>query len=320
MSRAERHRKVKKKMSTGKKVGITIASILLLLVVAGAGYAVKVYLDVKGTANEMYEKPTREKSELRDAPVEINKKVPISVLLLGIDTGDLGRDEQGRSDTMMVATLNPEDGETTLLSIPRDTYTEIVGMGQNDKLNHAYAFGGADMAIASMENLLQIPIDYYVSVNMGGLKEVVDAVGGVNVDNTLDFSQDGTDFHTGNIHLNGEEALSFVRMRYEDPEGDYGRQERQRKVVMGIMKKAVSPSILTQYTEILSTLKDNVRTDLNWDQLMTLQKNYRDAFTVIEMDQMKGAGIMLDGISYQEISWEELTRVQTLLQEQLELK
>ncbi|MGX6979953.1 LCP family glycopolymer transferase [Vagococcus elongatus] len=307
-------------MSTGKKVGITIASILLLLVVAGAGYAVKVYFDVKGTANEMYEKPTREKSELRDAPVEINKKVPISVLLLGIDTGDLGRDEQGRSDTMMVATLNPEDGETTLLSIPRDTYTEIVGRGQNDKLNHAYAFGGADMAIASMENLLQIPIDYYVSVNMGGLKEVVDAVGGVNVDNTLDFSQDGTDFHTGNIHLNGEEALSFVRMRYEDPEGDYGRQERQRKVVMGIMKKAVSPSILTQYTEILSTLKDNVRTDLNWDQLMTLQKNYRDAFTVIETEQMAGSGIMLDGISYQEIPAEELTRVQTLLQEQLGLK
>lgn len=170
--------------------------------------------------------------------VNLNNKEPFSVLLLGIDTGDDGRVEQGRSDTTIVATVNPRDKQTTLVSLARDTYVDIPGQGKQDKLNHAYAFGGASLAMDTVENYLNIPINHYVSINMAGLKELVNAVGGIEVNNNLTFSQDGYDFTIGKISLDGEQALSYSRMRYEDPNGDYGRQERQRKVIEGIVQKS----------------------------------------------------------------------------------
>ena len=84
---------------------------------------------------------------------------------------------------------------------------KLVGHGTTDKINHAYAFGREEMSIATVENLLDIPIDYYVKVNMEGFKDIVDAVGGIQVNNNLDFSQDGHHFTTGKINLNGEQAL-----------------------------------------------------------------------------------------------------------------
>ena len=114
-----------------------------------------------------------------------------------------------------------------MLSIPRDTRTEIVGHGTTDKITHAYAFGREEMTIVTVENLLDIPIDYYVRVNMEGFQDIVDAVGGIQVNNSLDFTNGGHNYAKGLINLNGEQALSFVRMRYDDPNGDFGRQERQ---------------------------------------------------------------------------------------------
>lgn len=92
------------------------------------------------------------------------------------------------------------------------------------------------MAMDTVQKYVDIPIDHYVSINMKGLKELVDAVGGIEVNNDLTFSQDGYDFTIGKITLNGDQALSYSRMRYEDPNGDYGRQERQRKIVEGVAK------------------------------------------------------------------------------------
>ena len=103
----------------------------------------------------------------------------------------------------MVITLNPKNNSMKTVSIPRDTYTEIVGKGKNDKINHAYAFGGVDMSVSTVEKFLNIPINYYVEVNMEGFKDIVDAVGGVDVNNDLEFTADGHHFIKGNIHLTG---------------------------------------------------------------------------------------------------------------------
>ncbi len=156
---------------------------------------------------------------------------------MGIDTGDLGRVDQGRSDTMMVATVSPEDQQTTIVSIARDTYVDIVGHGTKDKINHAYAFGGPAMSMDTVQKYLDIPVDHYISINMAGLKELVDAVGGIEVNNDLTFSQDNYDFTIGKITLDGDQALAYSRMRHEDPNGDYGRQERQRKIVEELLRK-----------------------------------------------------------------------------------
>lgn len=306
-------------MSTGKKILLSILGVIVVLLVAVGGYLGKVYFDVKKTADGVYEESTRIKSQLREKPVSVKQGEAMSILLLGIDTGEFDRTEQGRSDSMMLATVNPDKKQTTIVSIPRDTYTEIVGLGTQDKLNHAYAFGGAEMSMDSTEKLLGVPIDHYVSVNMHGLKEMVDAVGKIQLENNIEFTQSGYEFHQGPVQLDGDAALAYIRMRYDDPNGDYGRQERQRKVVMAIIKKAMSPSIIANYGTILNTLEDHVKTDIPWSQMTAMQSKYWDAFSHIENDQLQGVGAMREGVSYQDISPEELARVQALLKEQLDL-
>ncbi|EGO2752237.1 TPA: LCP family protein [Enterococcus faecalis] len=300
-------------MSKGKKIFAIIFGIILVLFLAVVGMGAKLYWDVSKSMDKTYETVERSKK----SQVNLNNKEPFSVLLLGIDTGDDGRVEQGRSDTTIVATVNPSDKQTTLVSLARDTYVDIPGQGKQDKLNHAYAFGGASLAMDTVENYLNIPINHYVSINMAGLKELVNAVGGIEVNNNLTFSQDGYDFTIGKISLDGEQALSYSRMRYEDPNGDYGRQERQRKVIEGIVQKVLSLNSVSNYQEILTAVSDNMKTDLSFDDMKKIALDYRSAFGKVKQDQLQGTGFMQDGVSYQRVDEQELTRVQQELKNQL---
>ncbi|EEU72517.1 transcriptional regulator [Enterococcus faecalis HIP11704] len=306
----------RKNMSKGKKIFAIIFGIILVLFLAVVGMGAKLYWDVSKSMDKTYETVERSKK----SQVNLNNKEPFSVLLLGIDTGDDGRVEQGRSDTTIVATVNPSDKQTTLVSLARDTYVDIPGQGKQDKLNHAYAFGGASLAMDTVENYLNIPINHYVSINMAGLKELVNAVGGIEVNNNLTFSQDGYDFTIGKISLDGEQALSYSRMRYEDPNGDYGRQERQRKVIEGIVQKVLSLNSVSNYQEILTAVSDNMKTDLSFDDMKKIALDYRSAFGKVKQDQLQGTGFMQDGVSYQRVDEQELTRVQQELKNQLNTK
>lgn len=311
-----------RRSSTGKKVFLTIFAIVAALVVIAAGVGAKLYFDLSGSIKQTYESVERknEETKKRQQPVDLNKKEPFSVLLLGIDTGDLGRTEQGRSDTLMVATVNPTDNKTTLVSIPRDTYVDIVGYGTKDKINHAYAFGGAAMSMDTVEKYLDIPIDHYVSINMMGIKELVDALGGVDVNNDLEFESRGEHYAFGPIHLEGERVLTYLRMRYEDPRGDYGRQLRQRAVVEAVVKKVLTLDGVTQYRNILDAMEGNMKTDMNFNDMQKIALDYRSAFTTIDQLQMQGDGFMQDGVSYQRVSDEELQAVQNKLKKQLNTK
>ncbi|EGO2625903.1 LCP family protein [Enterococcus faecalis] len=305
--------------SRGKKIFLIILGIVVVLVLAVVGVGTKLYLDLSHSIKETYQTVERAEGP-RTTPVDLAKQESFSVLLMGIDTGDLGRVDQGRSDTMMVATVSPEDKQTTIVSIPRDTYVEIVGHNTTDKINHAYAFGGAAMAMDTVQNYLDIPIDHYVSINMKGLKELVDAVGGIEVNNDITFSQDGYDFIIGKTTLDGDQALAYSRMRYEDPNGDYGRQERQRKIVEGIARKVLSLNGISNNQSVLNALETNMRTDMSFTDMRKIAFDYRDAFGTIKQDQMQGEGFMQDGISYQRVSDQELERVQKELKDQLNLE
>ncbi|MEX1528730.1 LCP family protein [Enterococcus sp. C73] len=305
--------------SRGKKIFLIILGIVVVLVLAVVEVGTKLYLDLSHSIKETYQTVERAEGP-RTTPVDLAKQESFSVLLMGIDTGDLGRVDQGRSDTMMVATVSPEDKQTTIVSIPRDTYVEIVGHNTTDKINHAYAFGGAAMAMDTVQNYLDIPIDHYVSINMKGLKELVDAVGGIEVNNDITFSQDGYDFTIGKTTLDGDQALAYSRMRYEDPNGDYGRQERQRKIVEGIARKVLSLNGISNNQSVLNALETNMRTDMSFTDMRKIAFDYRDAFGTIKQDQMQGEGFMQDGISYQRVSDQELERVQKELKDQLNLE
>lgn len=157
---------------------------------------------------------------------------------------------------MMVKTVNPKTNQTKIVSIPRDTYTEIIGRGTMDKINHAYAFGGVSMSVNTVQNLLDIPIDYYVEVNMQGVKDIVDALDRVQVSPPISFNYDGYSFVQGQpTTLDGNAALAYSRMRYEDPNGDYGRQARQRQIIVAAMNKVASLSTIMNYQGVLGALE-----------------------------------------------------------------
>ncbi|WP_251552259.1 LytR family transcriptional regulator [Neobacillus muris] len=299
------------------KKWLKITGILLLVLVIGAGvYSYSVYKSLKTAVNTMHQPIERKQSEKRTEPVTLEEKDPFSVLLLGVDQrpGDTGR-----SDTIIVLTVNPNNNSIKMLSIPRDTRTEIVGKGKEDKINHAYAFGGIPMAMDTVENFLDIPIDYYMEVNMEGFKDIVNAVGGVKVQNDLDFSYDGFHFEKGELTLNGEKALAYSRMRKEDPRGDFGRQTRQRQIIQGVISKGASLSTLTNYSDIFTALGKNVKTNLTFDQMVDIQKNYKQAGQNIEQMQIKETGTTIDKIYYGLVSAEEKQRIQNELKTQLEL-
>ncbi|MED3623913.1 LytR family transcriptional regulator [Neobacillus thermocopriae] len=297
---------------------LKITGIIILVLFVGAGvYGYSLYKSFKSAVDTMHRPIERKHSEKRETPIEVSKKDPFSVLMLGVD--QRGND-RGRSDTIIVLTVNPNNNSIKMLSIPRDTRTEIIGKGKQDKINHAYAFGGVPMAIDTVENFLDIPIDYYIQVNMEGFKDIVDAVGGVTVRNDLDFSYDGFHFSKGEINLTGEEALAFARMRKEDPRGDFGRQTRQRQIIQAVINEGASLSTLTNYASIFNALGKNVKTNLTFDEMVQIQKNYKQVGQNIEQMEIKEQGTKINGIYYGIVSAEEKQRIQNELKAQLELK
>lgn len=279
-----------------KKLLFWILGIIGVLVIAGGVYAYTVYSNVSNALNTVHKPLERDKSDKRDKEVNISDNKPISILLMGVDQEDNGT---GRSDSLMLFTLNPKTKSMKITSIPRDSYTEIVGKGKKDKINHAYAFGGIDMTVKTVENFLNVPVDHYIEVNMAGFKDIVDAVGGVDVNNDLEFTSRDQHFAKGNIHLNGETALKYTRMRYEDPRGDFGRQMRQRQVIQAVIKKGASVSSLASYGDVLKAIEKNVKTSLTQDQMFDIQKNYKDCMENSEEIQIPGDGHKAaDGIWY----------------------
>ncbi|MCA9765820.1 MAG: LCP family protein [Carnobacterium sp.] len=314
-----RNKSNEKPRKNKKWLKIILALIVAFLVIFGL-VIWKVYSDVAGTTEKIY-KTVENKEEVRQKPIDINKSESFSILMLGVDTGESGRTDQGRSDTIMVMTINPKTNQTSIVSIPRDTYTEIIGKGTMDKINHAYAFGGTAMSINTVQNLLDIPIDYYAEVNMQGIQDIVDAIGGIQIISPLSFSFDSYSFTEGEAtQMNGPKALAFSRMRHEDPEGDYGRQKRQRQVLEAIVKKAATFSTITNYKDVLGTMENNLKTNLSFEDMIDIFSKYRSATSKIEQIQLEGTGIMLNEISYQQISDQELERVSNLLKEQLKIE
>nr|WP_285844693.1 LCP family protein [Oceanobacillus profundus] len=245
-----------------------------------------------------------------------SNKDSLNALLLGVDerSGD-----KGRSDTMILMSINPKTNEIIMLSIPRDTYVNIPGRGM-DKINHAYAFGGVDLSVQTVEEAFNLPVHVYARVNMEGFQQGIDALGGVTVNNSLAFSSGGHTFPEGQISLNGEEALDYIRMRYEDPRGDMGRNERQRNVIAAAMNEAASFSSITKVGEILTILGDNVQTDLDMKKIQTLFTDYAGARRSITTMEINGSGQTIGGVWYYMVPDEEFSRITSDITAHMEAK
>ncbi|EFM10990.1 cell envelope-related transcriptional attenuator [Paenibacillus curdlanolyticus YK9] len=211
-------------------------------------------------------------------PVSYENKEPFSVLLLGVDQRDK---EVGRSDTMIVSVVRPADGAILMVSIPRDTYTEIVGKDKMDKITHAYAFGGAKMSIETVEKLLDTHINHYASINFTGFREVIDAMGGISLPIEQDIENKEKDHEKFTIKANqpvynGTDALNFVRYR-EDAGGDVSRAGRHQVFLNAMMDKASQVSQWSSIPDYISIMGDNFSTDMTPDMMIGLAKTMLQA-------------------------------------------
>ncbi|WP_231681775.1 MULTISPECIES: LCP family protein [Exiguobacterium] len=298
-----------KKRWTPLKIMLLIA---LVLVVGVGGFIGYTYYQVDQTVKKI-QSPVKNTG---DKVVEEQK--PVSVLLLGVDQRP---GERGRSDSIMVMTLNPTRNESRLISIPRDTKVDIVGKGTNDKINHAYSFGGPEMAIKTVEKFLNIPINYYAEINMEGFTSLVDAVGGVTVNNDIDFTVSGTHFPVGKVNLDGKSALKFTRMRYEDPRGDFGRQMRQREVIAQVANKLSSDVSVSNFNAIMDVVGKNAQTNVSFKPMRTLAFDYMDAFRNQKNLKLEGTGGKEgDGIYYWHPTEDSLKETQTALRYSLDME
>ncbi|QHZ49117.1 MULTISPECIES: LCP family glycopolymer transferase [unclassified Bacillus (in: firmicutes)] len=290
-----------------------ILLVLVLLISSGGLVSYGIYRNVAKSISHMYE-PLHRESEKENAAASHD---PISILLLGIDErpGD-----KGRPDSMIVVTVNPKTKKTTMTSIPRDTRVFIKSKNTFSKMNSAYTYGGIEGTIQTVEQFLNIPINYYIKVNMEGFKDIVDAVGGVTVNNHIDFTLEGVHLAKGKQHLDGQTALTYARMRKDDPRGDFGRQERQREIINQIIHEGAQLKSLANYQEILTALEKNVKTNLTLDNMIDIQSSYKEAGQDIKQIEIEGEDKKVDGLWYHLVTDEKRKGVSKKLRRQLDLK
>lgn len=318
-----------------KKWVVSSVVVFSVLVLGIAGYGIYIYQSVRSTADQIYEKrepqvepvsvskeganpsATATTAEVSTEPpvVSMDKREPFTVLVLGVDERE---NDRGRSDAMILLTINPAKQSMLMFNIPRDTRTEIIGHGTTDKINHAYAFGGINMSVQTVEHLLGYPVNYYIKVNMEGFAKMIDSLGGVEVNNPFAFQYEGHDFEKGNLKLDGTEALAFSRMRYDDPRGDIGRNARQREILKQIINNSLKISNVVKVQSLLDEVGNSVRTDITFDNMKTFITDYRTDLKEIDQVEIKGTGQMIKGVWYYIVTDAERERIHNIIKEHLQ--
>lgn len=200
-----------------------------------------------------------------------------NVYISGIDTSG-SINNVARSDANILATINTNTHEVLLTSIPRDYYVKLHSYGEKDKLTHVGIYGIKE-TVKTVEDLLDIDINYYIKVNFTTVIKLVDTLDGIDVKSDYNFTTHNDEetryytFKKGNNHMNGEEALAFSRERNSFADGDNQRVKNQQKVIEAIMKKVLnSKTLLTKYTDILNSLEGSFQTNIKQDEISTLVK------------------------------------------------
>jgi len=225
-----------------------------------------------------------------------------TVMIMGVDER---ADDVGRSDTLMIATLDSDKNQAALLSVPRDTRVKIKGHGF-DKINAAYAYGGRKLTQETIESLLNTHIDHYIKINVHGFTKIIDALGGIDIDVEKrmyyedPWDDDGglyIDLQPGMQHMDGKTAITYVR--YRDEEGDIGRIKRQQNFMKAVMDKLVSPTIIPKLPAIVSAVSDSVETDMSVSEILSFLGTLQDAKdNGLKSEMLPGKPVYIEGISY----------------------
>lgn len=231
------------------------------------------------------------KKESEDDKEEVAEDGAFNVYISGIDTyGSLSN--VSRSDVNLVISVNPVKGKVLITTIPRDSYVDIPGKGM-DKLTHAGLFG-VDSSIQTIENLLNINIDYYGKVNFTTLTELIDVLGGIDVENPRAFSAGGYNFVQGTNHLDGRASLVFARDRYHQAEGDFDRGRNHTRIIAAIINKMLRPEMLLNFNNISQVALKSVNTDMPYEKMIELVNKQIDSGKKweIQSQSLEGTGTM----------------------------
>nr|AKE79329.1 integral membrane regulatory protein Wzg [Streptococcus suis]AKE79480.1 integral membrane regulatory protein Wzg [Streptococcus suis] len=215
-----------------------------------------------------------------------------NIYISGIDTyGPIS--SVSRSDVNIIMTVNRATHKILLTTTPRDSYVAIADGGQNqyDKLTHAGIYG-VNASVHTLENLYGIDISNYIRLNFTSFLQLIDLVGGIDVENTQEFTSGGYNFPVGTVHLDAEQALIFVRERYSLANGDNDRGKNQEKVIAALIKKLSSPENLRNYQAILNSLEDSIQTDISIETIIGLVNTQLESGTqfTVESQALTGTG------------------------------
>jgi LCP family protein required for cell wall assembly len=282
--------KTPKKKSGGWKLWIIIIPAILVALSVGFGFFTA-FIVTRILAFEM----------LLSLSPTVNNIPDTNILLLGVDAHD---GKSGRSDTLMVVHIDAKTKSIGIVSIPRDTLVVIPGV-RLDKINHAFAFGGAELACATTSNFLQVPVSYYIKVNFEGLERLIDRLGGITLDIEkkmyyVDFAGGlYIDLQPGVQVLTGKQAIGYLRFRHDNL-SDFGRISRQQKFLDAVATQIKKTRGLSQTYNLILDFAGSVETNLSASQIMGLASVSRQAYESgnIMMTQLPGTGTKIDGVYY----------------------
>lgn len=287
---------------------------VLLFVLGGAAFGMTRYRSVKSSVNSSF--VASGVSNQRDVNSLLNNSKPVSILLMGVSTSKDIDDYAGDTNSMMVLTLNPETKKTTITSIPSDLAINVPGYDKTATIGSAYELGQTKAAVTSVEKLLNIPVDFYATINMGGMGQAINDANGVDVTPNASFSYAGYSFTKGvSTHMNGNKATAYLAMKDGN---DEARQERQRDVLSALVHKSASISTLFNQN-LVNSLSDEVQTDLTFNNMTKLAKNYNSVGKNTSDDSIEGTDTTVNNQAMETVKATELQRVTNSVRSNLDL-
>lgn len=302
--------------------------LTLVLIVVPVIFIINLYKTSESAMQDSYDKTdSKRQSSIREGKVNPSKDA-VSILFLGIDDNE-GRRKNGqttehsRTDSMILSTFSPDKRQIRLLSIPRDTISYIPKVGYYDKITHAHAYGGPVAAMDSVEATLNVPVDYYVRVNMDAFVEAVDELGGINYDVPYDLNEPNTDdsgrikIKKGYQKLNGDEALAVARTRHHD--SDLKRGERQMDLIKLLFQKAKSLDSYDKLDDLVQIVGKNAKHNLTASEIKSLASMYLSDDIEFKTSQLKGEDDYLQNIYYYNPSVSNIMKYSNILRSDLGL-
>ena len=299
--------KAARKKNRGKKIALGIVGAIAVVLI-GVGTAAALYINginntIQGGLDEI------EMEELNEQLAPVKEDGSYYVGIFGSDARK--GETASRSDVTMLARIDPDKGVVDLISVPRDTMIDIEGHG-TQKINAAYAFGGPSQAVNTLSTFAGVPISHYVEVHFEELKDVVNELGGIEVNVPESFYSDtsGISLEAGEQTLNGDEALAFARERHATRAGDFSRAQAQRLIIMAIVEKVLAASP-TEIPGTVESLARCVTTDYSVTDLVSLALTFKDNGLTMYSAACPSYTLNQDGISYvgtEYKEWQDMMR------------